>query len=350
MTHQMLQDGQTRTIPSDRGAERTGLAPKRRRSKVAVAAVLSGALMTGGCSTVVAGAMTLGDVSNVAGMVSTLVTGKGIPEHLISYMTGKDCRFTEGLFRKDRKICEDMDSPARDKDFKGVIVMLFPPDPNIPTPSTMYAQNVDPDTLSTLLDANSAPRPSLVRHVRHAGDGRRGPMLPHGEPETVPDIGLTIASVEDDTVKVAQVDADDISLSRTQRRRPDSLEVSQPQEAVLPDDAELIDVRAILTDVQPSMTRTRWRRGRNWVIAEAQGRGPHASLLTRKIGTVTDGTGERSALYAGDLLAGAWSPEGRDEPGATVLASSGPQAADKPQVEYTQGNQAVRISFAVDAD
>lgn len=47
------------------------------------------------------------------------VNGKGLAEDGADAVTGKDCRLIEGTIHKDRKICENKDSPATQNDFKG---------------------------------------------------------------------------------------------------------------------------------------------------------------------------------------------------------------------------------------
>lgn len=64
----------------------------------------------------------------VAGMSPVVMTevlprainGKGLAEDGADLATHKDCRLIEGVTRKDRKICEDRNSPQTRKDFKGL--------------------------------------------------------------------------------------------------------------------------------------------------------------------------------------------------------------------------------------
>ncbi len=52
--------------------------------------------------------------------VSVGATGKPLVDHGADLVTGKDCRFIEGIARKDRQVCEASGSAATAKDFKGV--------------------------------------------------------------------------------------------------------------------------------------------------------------------------------------------------------------------------------------
>lgn len=90
--------------------------------RVALALVL--ALLLSGCGTVVIGSITLGQLSTAAGVASVGATGKGLPDHALSAVTGRDCRLLEGIMRADRVVCEMPGSPATDDDFKGVVAML----------------------------------------------------------------------------------------------------------------------------------------------------------------------------------------------------------------------------------
>jgi len=56
----------------------------------------------------------------VTEVVPRAYNGKGLAEDGADMATGKDCRVIEGTVRKDRKICEDPDSPETKKDFKGL--------------------------------------------------------------------------------------------------------------------------------------------------------------------------------------------------------------------------------------
>lgn len=76
-----------------------------------------------GCAVPVIAGFTLNEMSSATSVVSTLATGKGTGEHALDLVTGKDCRFLEGLVREDRKICESPGSPATAEDFKGVFAL-----------------------------------------------------------------------------------------------------------------------------------------------------------------------------------------------------------------------------------
>ncbi|HAH10786.1 MAG TPA: hypothetical protein DCL54_13425 [Alphaproteobacteria bacterium] len=91
------------------------------RRKAFVSLLVSTALITvwsGGCaSQALSGAS---DASTVVGLISTVATGKGLGDHLLSALTGEDCNLGEGLTREDRDVCEAEGAPATAQDFKGV--------------------------------------------------------------------------------------------------------------------------------------------------------------------------------------------------------------------------------------
>lgn len=75
-----------------------------------------------GCAAPIIAGITLSQISTVAGIFSTAITGKGLSDHLLSFLTGRDCNLTESILRKDRKLCETRGSFATTEDFKGVFV------------------------------------------------------------------------------------------------------------------------------------------------------------------------------------------------------------------------------------
>jgi hypothetical protein len=88
---------------------------------VALTAVLASTTILGGCAGTIAG-VSLSSISSFAGFASTIFTGADLGEHAVSLVTGKDCRFSEGLQREDRDICEEPGSAATLKDFHGIFV------------------------------------------------------------------------------------------------------------------------------------------------------------------------------------------------------------------------------------
>jgi hypothetical protein len=88
---------------------------------VALAAVLASTTILSGCAGTVAG-VSLSSISSFAGFASTLFTGADLGEHAVSIVTGKDCRFSEGLVRSDRDICEERGSAATRADFHGIFI------------------------------------------------------------------------------------------------------------------------------------------------------------------------------------------------------------------------------------
>lgn len=88
---------------------------------VALAGILLSTTMLGGCAGTIAG-VTLSSISSYAGFASTIFTGADLGEHAASLVTGKDCRFSEGLMRSDRDICEEPGSLATRDDFHGIFI------------------------------------------------------------------------------------------------------------------------------------------------------------------------------------------------------------------------------------
>jgi hypothetical protein len=88
---------------------------------VALAGILVSTTILSGCAGTVAG-VSLSSISSFAGFASTLFTGADLGEHAVSLVTGKDCRFSEGLVRADRDICEERGSAATRGDFHGIFV------------------------------------------------------------------------------------------------------------------------------------------------------------------------------------------------------------------------------------
>lgn len=88
---------------------------------VALAGILASTTILGGCAGTIAG-VTLSSISSVAGLASTLFTGADLGEHAVSLLTGQDCRFSEGLLRDDRDVCEEPGSLATRDDFHGIFV------------------------------------------------------------------------------------------------------------------------------------------------------------------------------------------------------------------------------------
>ena len=94
----------------------------RRQSLARGLAVVAAALLLSGCAAPIVAGMTLGTLSTIASVVSTAVTGKDWSDHALSWVTGKNCNVTEGILRKNRKICEERGSLAAAEDFQGIFV------------------------------------------------------------------------------------------------------------------------------------------------------------------------------------------------------------------------------------
>ncbi len=87
----------------------------------ALAAILASTTVLSGCAGTIAG-VSIGSISSFAGFASTIFTGADLGEHAASLVTGKSCRFSEGLARDDRDVCEEAGSSATRDDFRGIFV------------------------------------------------------------------------------------------------------------------------------------------------------------------------------------------------------------------------------------
>lgn len=96
----------------------------------AVAALLASSTILTGCAGTIAG-VSMSSISSFAGFASTLLTGADLGEHAASLVTGKNCRFSEGLVRIDRQICEENGSRATRDDFHGIFVERVDEDGNV---------------------------------------------------------------------------------------------------------------------------------------------------------------------------------------------------------------------------
>jgi hypothetical protein len=90
------------------------------RRFITVALPLLCALVLSGCGIPLIAGMTLVELSTAGSLVSTAATGKGLSEHAMDVVSGRDCRIFESMVRNDRKLCERKNSPALEKDWKGL--------------------------------------------------------------------------------------------------------------------------------------------------------------------------------------------------------------------------------------
>lgn len=114
-----------------------------------------------GCATTVIGGLTVSQLSTIAGAASTATTGRGLQDHALSAVTGRDCRLLEGIIRAGRKICEEPGSAATEDDFRGFVRLFTGPqeDPgseDVGEPTILYA------------GLESDFRPSLTRQERRS--------------------------------------------------------------------------------------------------------------------------------------------------------------------------------------
>lgn len=120
-------------------------ARKVRKSALLLAAG-AGLLALPGCAAPAIGALTVAEVLTIAGISSTIMTGRDLGEHALSMLTGKDCRFLEAALREGRSFCEDKGSEATKGDFGGVIAFLEREDGSR-AETTVAAADLNPLTL-----------------------------------------------------------------------------------------------------------------------------------------------------------------------------------------------------------
>lgn len=108
--------------------------------------VCIGLLGLSGCAAPAIGALTVGEVLTIAGISSTIMTGRDLGEHALSVLTGKDCRFLEAALREGRSFCEDKNSVATKDDFGGLIALFRSNDGDVKE-TTVAAADLDPLTL-----------------------------------------------------------------------------------------------------------------------------------------------------------------------------------------------------------
>jgi hypothetical protein len=113
---------------------------------VRLAAIGLGFLGLSGCAAPAIGALTIGEVLTIAGISSTIMTGRDLGEHALSALTGQDCRFLEAALREGRSFCEERNSVATKSDFGG-LVALFRSDDGDVTETTVAAADLDPMAL-----------------------------------------------------------------------------------------------------------------------------------------------------------------------------------------------------------
>lgn len=139
----------------------------------AAKAVLAVAVFLGlsGCAAPVVGALTIGEILTIAGISSSIMTGRDLGEHVVSALTGKDCRFLESLLRNGRAFCEEPGSDATQDDFGGVIALLEGEDGR--TQETLVAASaLDPHVLGFVPVDRRAAHEFSLEIAREAARGK----------------------------------------------------------------------------------------------------------------------------------------------------------------------------------
>ena len=136
-----------------------------------------------GCAAPIIGGLTASQVFSLAGLGSTIMTGRDLAEHAVSMITGKDCRFLESLLRDGRSFCETSNSVATKDDFHGVVAMLDEKnEPGAPELGTkVAAADLDPALLGFApVDRRAAEDFSLEIARNRKGAPEEGSRLSFG--------------------------------------------------------------------------------------------------------------------------------------------------------------------------
>jgi hypothetical protein len=116
--------GQRKIIASCAGKsknKRRGGGFMRLRGITQISLVVALSATLGACAGPVIAGMSLSTFSTIVDGVVSVLSGKSLEEHALSYITGKDCNLTESILHKDRKLCEEPDSLATRDDFRGIL-------------------------------------------------------------------------------------------------------------------------------------------------------------------------------------------------------------------------------------
>jgi hypothetical protein len=90
------------------------------RRTTALALPIFCAFALSGCGMPLIAGMTIAELSTAGSLISTAATGKGLSEHALDVVSGRDCRIIDSMVRNDRKFCERKNSPKLEKDWKGL--------------------------------------------------------------------------------------------------------------------------------------------------------------------------------------------------------------------------------------
>lgn len=139
-----------------------------------------------GCAAPIIGGMTLGTLSTIVDTASSILTGKSIEEHVLSWMTGKDCNITESILRKDRKLCEEKGSVQTADDFRGIFAAFGDRDSDALTRYERARQQ-------ELAEARIASQPAQVQQANltsFGGQESSGAVVRVGVPKPGEPVGL----------------------------------------------------------------------------------------------------------------------------------------------------------------
>lgn len=121
-------------------------AARKARKSVLFLAAGAGFIALSGCAAPAIGALTVAEVLTIAGISSSIMTGRDLGEHALSALTGKDCRFLEAALREGRSFCEDRGSEATKGDFGGLLA-FFEREDGSKAETQVAAADLDPALL-----------------------------------------------------------------------------------------------------------------------------------------------------------------------------------------------------------
>ena len=159
------------------------LGPGARKTAL-VLAVGAGLIALPGCAAPAIGALTVAEVMTIAGISSSIMTGRDLGEHALSALTGKDCRFLEAALREGRSFCEDKGSEATRGDFGGLLA-FFETENGSKAETTVAAADLDPQVLGF------AP---VSRHAAHEFSLEIARTEARSEPEKAIHFGMMSAT------------------------------------------------------------------------------------------------------------------------------------------------------------
>ena len=249
---------------------------------VALAGILASTTILGGCAGTVAG-VSFSSISSFAGFASTIFTGADLGEHAVSLVTGKDCRFSEGLMREDRDVCEEPGSVATRDDFHGIFIERIEADGTIVYAAPKYM----PASVGAGENENNPDVIWAEIKAAKAKEENERQLARINAAQTIDVASLASGSLSPQSlaflpggVKVASDELDGDTASQTARSTPRPVVNAAPVVAA--------PVKAPQTEIKQTTIRTAVENDQP-AIEEA--------ALTLSLQAAKDGTGEGGPLF-----------------------------------------------------